>query len=164
VAIAYDDDVSIDGPTDEAAVAELYEELVEGWNAHDAERFAAPFAEDGQLVGFDGSEQSGRAAIAEAMRAIFEDHETAAYVAKVRSIRLLGADAAVLRAVVGMIPPGGTELMPERNAHQTVVASRRGGGWRIQLFQNTPAEFHGRPELAERLTAELGRVAAERRP
>ncbi|MGZ4033139.1 MAG: SgcJ/EcaC family oxidoreductase, partial [Tumebacillaceae bacterium] len=27
--------------------------------------------------------------------------------------------------------------------------------WQIALFQNTPAQFHGRPELVEQMTAEL---------
>jgi len=29
------------------------------------------------------------------------------------------------------------------------------GEWRIKLFQNTPAQFHGRPELVEQMTDEL---------
>jgi hypothetical protein len=56
--------------------------------------------------------------------------------------------------------PGGTQLMPDRNAIQTVVASRRDGGWRAALFQTTPAHFHGRSELTERLTAELAELVA----
>ena len=28
-------------------------------------------------------------------------------------------------------------------------------GWRIALYQNTPAQFHGRPELSRALTEEL---------
>ncbi|MGH2514102.1 MAG: SgcJ/EcaC family oxidoreductase, partial [Ktedonobacterales bacterium] len=32
---------------------------------------------------------------------------------------------------------------------------RRGGGWYVALFQNTPAQFHGRPEVSAALTAEL---------
>jgi hypothetical protein len=35
------------------------------------------------------------------------------------------------------------------------VAAKRAGHWRIALFQNTPAQFHGRPELAKALTEEL---------
>jgi hypothetical protein len=34
------------------------------------------------------------------------------------------------------------------------------GKWRIALFQNTPAAFHGRPELAEQLSADLRHVLA----
>jgi hypothetical protein len=29
------------------------------------------------------------------------------------------------------------------------------GQWRVALYQNTPAAFHGRPDLSEALTAEL---------
>jgi hypothetical protein len=35
------------------------------------------------------------------------------------------------------------------------VAAREGGVWRIVSYQNTPAQFHGRPELAQALTDEL---------
>jgi uncharacterized protein (TIGR02246 family) len=111
------------------------------------------------MIGFDGSELAGRAAIREEIRRIFDDHETAAYVAKVRGVRNLGPNVAVLRAVVGMVPPSSSDIASDRNAHHTVVASRDGGDWRIVLFQNTPAQFHGRPELVEELTDELREVA-----
>ena len=46
--------------------------------------------------------------------------------------------------------------MPDRNAIQTVVASiEPDGGWSIEMFQNTPARFDGRPDEADRLTREL---------
>jgi len=38
---------------------------------------------------------------------------------------------------------------------QTMVAVNRAGEWRIALLQNTPAQFHGRPEMAEALTQDL---------
>ena len=44
------------------------------------------------------------------------------------------------------------------NAHQTLVAVKHDGLWRIQLFQNTPAQFHGRPELVQHMTEELRQV------
>ena len=50
-----------------------------------------------------------------------------------------------------MIPPGQDEVNPKTNALQTLVA--RAG--RIVLFQYTPAQYHGRPELVERHTAEI---------
>jgi uncharacterized protein (TIGR02246 family) len=80
---------------------------------------------------------------------------TAPYVSKVRSVRLLSPDVAMLRAIVGMVPPGQPDLNPAVNAHQTLVATKRDGQWRIVLFQNTPAQFHGRPELVQQLTEEL---------
>ena len=48
--------------------------------------------------------------------------------------------------------------MPDRNAVQTVVAHRGEDGWSVVLFQTTPAQFHGRPDLAEALTAELAEL------
>ncbi len=143
----------------EAAVVARYEQLIQGWNSRDGRSFAEPFADAGTAIGFDGSETNGREAIATETQRIFDDHETAAYVAKVKSVDVLSADAAVLRAVVGMIPEGRSELEPDKNAHQTVVAVREEANWRIVLLQNTPAQFHGRPELVEELTAELQQVA-----
>jgi hypothetical protein len=54
-----------------------------------------------------------------------------------------------------MVPPGQSDINPEVNAVQTLVSVRQQNKWSIALFQNTPAAFHGRPELNERLTEEL---------
>jgi hypothetical protein len=70
-------------------------------------------------------------------------------------VRLLSPDVAILRAVAGMVPPGESDINPEVNAVQTLVAVKQQNNWIIALFQNTPAAFHGRPELSERLTEEL---------
>jgi uncharacterized protein (TIGR02246 family) len=106
-------------------------------------------------VGFDGSQLNGRAEIESSLRQIFTDHQTAAYVAKVREVRVLTPGTAVLRAVVGMVPPGQSDLHPAMNAAQTLVAVREAGRLSIAMLQSTPAAFHGRPELSESLTAEL---------
>ena len=142
----------------QSEVNELYRRLVDGWNAGDAAAMAEAVASDGLLIGFDGSQMFGREDVANQLGAIFADHETASYVAKVRSITPLGRDAALLHAVAGLVPPGGDEIMADRNAVQTVVARRGDGGWSVALFQTTPAQFHGRPELTERLTAELSEL------
>jgi uncharacterized protein (TIGR02246 family) len=141
--------------TADAAVLALYGRLIDGWNDRDGDAFAAPFAPWGTVIGFDGSEQNGREAIAAAMRQIFEDHETAGYVAVVKHVGSLGPAASMLRASAGMIPPGSSHLDPSLNARQTVIATQRDGRWEIVLFQNTAAQFHGRPDLAERFTDEL---------
>jgi len=54
-----------------------------------------------------------------------------------------------------MAPPGQPDLNPEVNAIQTLAAKREAGGRQIELYQNTPAQFHGWPELARKLTEEL---------
>jgi uncharacterized protein (TIGR02246 family) len=69
------------------------------------------------------------------------------YVTEIRSIKPLGSDAALLHAVTGMVPPGGSEIMPNRNAIQTIVGRRGDDGWPVAMFPTTPAQFHVRPEL-----------------
>lgn len=133
----------------------LYHELLACWNRRDATGFAALFAEDGRAVGFDGSAHDGARMIAQDLSRIFEEHRTPAYVGLVREVRLLGADAAIVDAAAGMRREGEADIDPSLNAIQSLVAQRRVDGWRIVLFQNTPAAYHGRPQLAERLTEDL---------
>jgi uncharacterized protein (TIGR02246 family) len=136
----------------------LYKDLIQAWNDRNATDFAAMFTSDGNSVGFDGSQMNGRREIHSEVKRIFADHDTATYVAKVKEIRELRPFVMLLRAVVGMVPPGGNELNPAANAIQSMVAVEREGETRIALLQNTPAAFHGRPELGEELTAELTKV------
>jgi uncharacterized protein (TIGR02246 family) len=77
----------------------------------------------------------------------------------VHSVRPLGSQVVILRAIAGLVPPGQTSINSATNSHQTVVAVEQAGQWRIALFQNTPAQFHGRPELVEDMTRELQGVA-----
>lgn len=139
----------------DAPVAALYRQLLDSWNRRDASAFAALFDDEGQSIGFDGSPMSGRDEIATVLGQIFADHITATYVSKIRSIRLLAPGVALLGAVVGMVPPGQADINPAVNAMQTMVAVNRAGKWRIALLQNTPAQFHSRPEMADALTREL---------
>ena len=137
------------------AVTALYRHLVDGWNAHDADAMGAALLGDSLVIGFDGSQMVGREEVVSGLSDVFADHEVARYVAKVRSVTPLGADAVLLHAVAGMVPHGASKIMPERNSIQTVVACRAGGDWSVALFQTTPEQFHGQPELSQALTAEL---------
>ena len=147
----------------DTSVRALYFDLLKAWNERDAARFAALFTEHGQTVGFDGSTTDGPASIASHLRPIFESHPTAKFVAKVRHIQFIHEDVAVLGAVAGMIPPGGTDIMEARNTIQSLVAARTGEHWRIVLFQNTPATFDGRPQDRAALTEELRTLLPEKR-
>ena len=142
-------------------VTALYQGLLGAWNAADAITFASLFDEDACVTGFDGSQMRGPDEIGSALAQIFRDHAVARYVSKVREVRLLTPEVALLRAVAGMIPPGGSDINPAVNAIQSLVAVRRAGRWRIALFQNTPAQFHGRSDLAIALTDELREVAGD---
>ncbi|TDC69155.1 SgcJ/EcaC family oxidoreductase [Actinomadura sp. GC306] len=145
------------GKSSESAVSALYEELLAAWNRRDARGYAALFDPAGAMVGFDGSQVPG-SEVADHLTPIFADHPTAAYVWKVREVCSLTDEVVLLRAIVGMVPPGRTELNPAANAVQSLVAQNHAGTWRIVLFHNTPAQYHGRPDLAEQHTDELTRV------
>ena len=54
-----------------------------------------------------------------------------------------------------MVPPGLADINPAVNAVQSLLAVRQDGRWRIAQLQNTPAAFHGRPDLSDQLTGEL---------
>jgi uncharacterized protein (TIGR02246 family) len=152
-------DVDMSGEVADNAVRELYSRLLDAWNRRSATDFGAEFAMDGSMVGFDGSQATGRE-IVDHLAPIFADHPTATYVAKVRDVRPIGERAVLLRAIAGMIPPGQSELKPDVNAVHSVLAEERGGAWRIVLFQNTAARYDGRPELTEQHLAELRAVLA----
>jgi uncharacterized protein (TIGR02246 family) len=94
---------------------------------------------------------------------IFHNHIPATYVAKVREVRFLTSEVAILRAAAGMIPRGQTELDPNVMAVQTLVAVKREGEWQIASFQNTPVQFHSRPDLAQQLTEELNQTLKDSR-
>jgi uncharacterized protein (TIGR02246 family) len=139
----------------ESEVQSLYRRLLDAWNACDANAYAQCFVQDGSLTGFDGSTEEGRDAIRGHLAPIFADHPTGKYVAKVRLARAINGRVALLRAVAGLVPAGKDDINPALNAVQSLVAAEEDGKLGIVLFQNTPARFDGRPQLADQLTAEL---------
>jgi uncharacterized protein (TIGR02246 family) len=141
--------------TDESAVQALYQQVLASWNGRDAANFAASFSDDGEVIGFDGSQMTGQAEIKATLQGIFSDHQTGAYVGIIRGVRFLAPGVALLRAVSGLVPAGQDDLNPALNAQQTLIAIKHESVWRIALYQNTPAQLHGRPELVQRLTDEL---------
>ena len=141
--------------SDEVQVEALYKKLLDSWNNRDAAEFAGLFADDGNIIGFDGSQANGQREIYYHISQVFGNHKTASYISIIKEIRFLSDDVAVLRAVAGMVPPGKSDIKPEVNAIQTFIAQKQDDEFRIALFQNTPAAFHGRPELKKQLTKEL---------
>lgn len=139
----------------EAIIKELHKKLLTAWNNQDANGMASLFTDNGSVVGFDGSENNGKDIIDKEMSKIFKDHQTARYIWQVREVRFLSPEIALLRAVVGMVPPGEKKIKPERNAIQSLIAVKENETWKIALFQNTPAQYHGRPHVSQALIDEL---------
>jgi uncharacterized protein (TIGR02246 family) len=139
----------------EKEILALYKQLIDAWNSRNAKGMSDLFAMDGEMIGYDGSQVVGKDEIFHHLNPIFKDHPTASFVYKVKKVRYLGSETTILRSIVGMVPPGQTNINPKVNAHQTLLAIKEDGEWKISLFQNTPAQFHGRPELVEQMTEEL---------
>lgn len=147
--------VQVANSQEEASVLALYHALLDSWNRRDAKGFASLYEEDGNTIGFDGSQMNGRAQIEDELSRIFADHPTGRFVSKVREVRFLSPETALLRAVVGMVPDGESDLKADVTAVQSLVAVRRSDEWKIALSQMTPAQFHGRPEMLKALIEEL---------
>jgi uncharacterized protein (TIGR02246 family) len=107
----------------------LYRRLLDAWNKQDADAMASCFDAEGEMIGFDGSQAKGPSEIAEHLKPVFADHETANFVAKVRNVRELSPNITLLRAAAGMMPPGGSDINPDVNTHHTVVAKKYGNEW-----------------------------------
>ncbi len=123
---------------DEAAVRGLYQELMDGWNRGSGDAFAAVFTEDGDLVAFDGTHFEGRAEIAPFHQELFDKWlKGTRLVGKVKGVRFLGPDVAVMHAVGGTVMRGKSEPSPERDSIQTLVAVRQNDEWHLAAFQNT---------------------------
>ncbi len=104
-------------PDDEAAVRGLYQQLMDGWNQGSGAAFAAAFAEDGDLVAFDSTHFEGRQEIASFHQQLFDKWmKGTRLVGRVRRVRFLGPDVAVLHAVGGTVMRGKTEPSPERDS------------------------------------------------
>ncbi len=141
-------DIFHPGPSyadDEAAVRTLYKELMGAWNNGSGEAYASVFAEDGDLIGFDGVRFRGRREIAPFHQRLFETHlKGTRLVGRVTDVRFLSSNVALIHAFGGTVMPGKSTPTPERDSIQTLIAAKRGGEWRLAAFQNTRVRPMGR--------------------
>jgi uncharacterized protein (TIGR02246 family) len=87
---------------DEDTIRSIYQQLMDGWNKGSGEAFAAPFAEDGDLVGFDGTHLKGRQEITSFHQQLFDTYvKGSRLVGKVKKIRFLTFDVALMHAIGG---------------------------------------------------------------
>lgn len=76
-------------------------------------------------------------------------------IGKIRSIRFVTMDIAIMIAVGGTVMAGQSDIEPERNSIHTIVAVKRDNHWYFTAFQNSRAQYIGRPEESRALTEEL---------
>ena len=129
---------TVNRAADESAVRDLYRELMDGWNRGSGEAFAAVFTEDGDLIGFDGTHFEGRAEITTFHQELFDKWlKGTRLVGRVKDVRFLSPDVALMHAVGSTVMRGKSRPSPERDSIQTLVATRQSGEWRLAAFQNT---------------------------
>jgi uncharacterized protein (TIGR02246 family) len=58
----------------------IYNQLLDAWNSQSARGMADLFTEDGESIGFDGSQSIGSEEIFLHLKPIFEDHPTARFI------------------------------------------------------------------------------------
>jgi len=143
---------------DEPAIRSLYRQMIDGWNSGSGDGFAAPFTDDSDFIGFDCAHMIGRQQISAFHQMLFDSFvKGSRLVGKIRRIRFLSLNIATMIAVGGTVMAGKSDIEPERNSIHTLVAIRHDGKWQFTAFQNSRAQFIGRPEMAQALTDELRR-------
>lgn len=155
--------------TEEAAVRDVYQQVMQAWNRGSGADLAEMFVEDGDLIGFDGTHLKGRQEIASFHQRLFDKWlKGSRLVGQVTDVRFLGPDVAVMHAVGGTILRGKRRPAPERDSIQTLVATRQArGDWRLAAFQNTRLRVMGagaRPLLLTTLSDWLWRVFRVNKP
>ncbi|GKS61119.1 hypothetical protein YTPLAS21_05770 [Candidatus Nitrosocosmicus sp.] len=143
---------------DMIALQALYRKKIEGWNEADGQKFAEPYSEDADFIGFDGTHLSGRCEIAEFHQMLFDKFlKGSLLIGKIKSIKFPIPNVAIIVAISGTIEANQTGINPERNSIHTIVAINHKDSkqWYFTAFQNTRATYMGRPEKTAQLTQEI---------
>lgn len=146
---------------DKNAIQDLYNAYLKAWNARNAKAIAALTTEDCLIIGFDGSTMHSSSEVENAIGQIFRDHQTSVYVGIVQDVHFLTDDVGVLSSHAGMVPRGQNTIKADVNTIQVLTAIRQSDKWKIAALQNTPAAFHGTPEMVAEFTAALQRKFGE---
>jgi uncharacterized protein (TIGR02246 family) len=90
-------------PADREGIAAFLDQIRAAWDAGDADAYAALFAEDASYVIFLGDAMFGRDQIAQTHHDVFTKWQKGTKMAvRALSVRMLGADAAVVTTVGGI--------------------------------------------------------------
>ena len=67
-----DSQISDSMEADKATIRSLYEEMIDGWNKGSGQAFAAPYTDNSDFIGFDGTYMNGRQEIASFHQILFD--------------------------------------------------------------------------------------------
>jgi uncharacterized protein (TIGR02246 family) len=124
-------------PADDAAVRDLFAQLLAAWGRGDGPAYGALFTEDADYIAFDGSHTRGQQEIATSHQHLFDSWlKGTRLVGQIDTLRFLSPDTALLHATGGTIFPGQRDTRGRRPSIQTLVAVKRDGAWRFIAFHN----------------------------
>ena len=125
--------------TADKAIQDLVRTLEAAWNRHDAQAFAAAFAEDAEFTNVFGMVQQGRAGIEAAhepiFKTMFKDSHLTVAETRVRLIRPDVAAVDVKWTMTGARDPHGNSW-PERTGLLNWIVTRHGERWLIDVSHN----------------------------
>ncbi len=134
---------------DEAAIRDLFGQLLDAWGRGDGDAYGALFTDDADYVAFDGTHTKGRAAIAGSHQALFDTHlKGTRLTGTISTVRFVAPDVALGHASGGTIMRGRRTPAPERDSIQTLVAIKLRGEWRFTAFHNARVRPIGRSVAA----------------
>ena len=124
----------------ERAIRALVGEFRAGWNAHDAARLSAVFAEDADFTNFRGERAHGRVGVrtfhAGVFETIFRESVLSVDGITVRNVQDGVASVDVWWSMSGARTESGELRPPRRGLIDLLVTRPNGRSWRILVFHN----------------------------
>jgi uncharacterized protein (TIGR02246 family) len=109
--------------TNNIIIQKLYQKKIQGWNSGDGEKFAEPYTDDTNYIGFDDTYLKGRQEIAAFHQMLFDMFlGEGRLLGKIKSIRFITSDVAVVVAIGGTLEADQSNINPERNSIRTIIA------------------------------------------
>ncbi|MBM0207233.1 SgcJ/EcaC family oxidoreductase [Micromonospora sp. NPDC051227] len=125
---------------EQAAVAAVPQRIVEAWAEHDADAFAAQFAEDGTMI-LPGLYCKGRTEIRDFIATAFAGpYRGTRVTGQPFEVRFLSPDTALLLTEGGVLAEGESDVAPERAIRASWLLNRQEGRWLLAAYQNSPAQ------------------------
>ncbi|MEV7346614.1 SgcJ/EcaC family oxidoreductase [Streptomyces sp. NPDC093544] len=112
--------------------------MIEGWNRGDAAAFAADFAQDAELIDFDGTVHKGRDTVIAFQQPVFDTVLKGSRLVRseVEFTRLVAPGCAVIHHRFGMTMAGEEEPPPTRYFLQLFATVWQNDRWEIATLQN----------------------------
>ncbi|MGP2440367.1 SgcJ/EcaC family oxidoreductase [Streptomyces sp. JW3] len=113
--------------------------MIEGWNHGDAAAFAADFAQDAELIDFDGTVHKGRDTVIAFQQPAFDTFLKGSRLVRgeVEFARVVAPGFAVIHHRFGMVMAGEAEPPPSRYFLQLFAVIWQNDRWEIATLQNT---------------------------